>query len=610
MKSIVFNFIFLSLCAQCLKQENDSVIRKSDWAPMFSNYSTGLVSNSLTASSCASISDYVNYPVLETKTAIDSDLLHATGASEFTSSLLSSLWSGIEVKTDSNTKISEPTELPEKELVPPPNLHIVPNSGLLPSNFLWGWAGSAPQIEGAVIADNRGPSIWDNVIHKVEGFVASNETLDITNNNYYFYKQDIHRLKKFGVPAYSFSISWSRIFPFGNGTVNEPGLKHYVDLVEYLVANNIVPIVTLYHWDIPQSLQNWYGGWLNRKIIDDFTTYARVLFHALSPKVKFWITVNEPQIVCTDYELWPLTVPEHVFPVHRINYSIARKYICGHHILLAHANAVKIFRQEIIPKYGQGKIGFANSWDYTPPLTNSSDDITASKRSLDFTAGWFSEPVYLTGDYPDSMRSSLGGILPEFSDSEKQSILGSADFYAWDSYTGHPIKAPSEGIQACINDKSNPSWPMCAEDVFRLDGDWVVGDTADPGVSEWLYSTPDLFRDGIRWSWKKYPANEYIIPEFGFSQWKESEMDEGQARNDENRVSYFRDYLDRILDLVNKDGINITTAIAWSLYDNFEWRQGTKSRFGLQRFDYDTGEIKFKKSAFYMREFFHRYIKS
>ncbi|CAN6614736.1 hypothetical protein TRVA0_006S00364 [Trichomonascus vanleenenianus] len=522
--------------------------------------------------------------------------------------MLSSLWRDMDISTADITVTVAPTHVPASELIKPPNMPTQRRKYRLPKDFIWGWASTAPQIEGAVKADGRGPSIWDNIVHKVDDFIADDTDFDIANNHYYLYKQDIERLGAIGVKAYSMSVSWSRIFPLGNGTINKKGLQHYVDEVQYLVARNITPIVTLYHWDLPQTLQEWYGGFLSDKIVEDFGNYVRAVFNALAPYVKIWITLNEPQMFCNDYMEWPKEAPDDVFPVHDMDDPLERLYTCGHNALLAHAEAVRIFRQEIVPKHGPGKISFANSWDYTPPYTRKRQDQWASERALDFAAGWFGNPVYINGDYPKSMKKTLGDLLPKFTRKQKNLIKGSADFYAWDSYTGYPVKAATRRMNRCINDKDREDWPVCVEDVHELPGGWPIGAMADEGTP-WLYNTPNYFREGVLWSWKKFRPKEYFIPEFGFSVWNEDEMSISQARYDTDRIDYYEGYLNAILGLVNEDKVKLIGAIAWSATDNFEWREGQAVRFGLQYIDYETMERYYKKSAFYFCDFFRHYIR-
>ncbi|CAN6614722.1 hypothetical protein TRVA0_006S00342 [Trichomonascus vanleenenianus] len=472
-----------------------------------------------------------------------------------------------------------------------------------PKDFIWGWAASAPQIEGAVRADGRGPSVWDNIVHKVPGIIKNNDTLDVTTNHYYLYKQDVERLKAMKVPYYSLTMSWSRIFPFGNGTVNKKGLEHYIDEVDYLIANGITPVVTIYHWDMPQALQNAYGGWIDKHVVEDYANYARTVFHALANKVKTWITMNEPQVFCQDYYDWP----DKVFPTFNKT-ALERKYLCGHHAILAHATAVKVFREEIEPKYGKGKIGFPQSWDFTPPFSDSNADHQASNRSMDFTAGWISQPIFGDGEYPKVMRDTLGELLPKFTEEQKKLIAGAADFYAWDSYTGYPVRAPDDGIEACIKKKTHPDWPGCYESSLVLINGWYAGGVSDPGTANWLLNAPDIVKQGIRWSWNKYSPKEYILPEFGWAVYKENDMDIVQARYDTERIDYLHSYLDAMLDLINIDQVNITGCFVWSMMDNLEWYEGFRTRFGLQYVDYTTLERTYKKSAFFTRDYFRHHL--
>lgn len=414
--------------------------------------------------------------------------------------MLSSLWDGMSIATARETKTVLPTPIPTNDLIPPPNLSTFNNSFSLPREFIWGWAATA-QSEGAVTADNRGPSIWDTMAHKVPGFITgvigrSDQAFDVTNNHYYLYKQDAMRLRALGIPYYSMTISWTRIFPLGNGTVNQAGIQHYIDEVEFLTRLGITPIVTLYHWDMPQALQNWYGGWLDRKIVEDFSTYAKVVFTALSPKVKIWITLNEPQVICNDYASFPEKVPADTFRTFGMS-MLQRKYQCGHFALLAHARAVEIFRKEIEPVHGKGIISFANSWDFTPPFTSSLEDHLASERSLSFSAGWFSNPVYINGDYPSTMKATLGHLLPTFTPAEQKLLLGSADFYAWDAYTGYPVRAPTTAaggtVAECVSNPNHDNWPKCAEEVMVLPNGWIIGTKSDDGTAGWLHDTPNYF---------------------------------------------------------------------------------------------------------------------
>ena len=198
------------------------------------------------------------------------------------------------------------TPVPSSSLIPPPPLHYSPfptgqqypyeaknESWSFPKDFWWGVAGAAWQVEGAVKDEGRGPCVWDVLSHRVTDFEFHNYTADVTDNHYYLYKQDIARIAALGVKAYSFSISWSRIQPFGRGPVNQLAIDHYNDLINTCLEYNVLPIATLYHWDTPLALQDSYGGWLSENIVNDFVEYARIAYSAFGDRVKYWFTVNE-----------------------------------------------------------------------------------------------------------------------------------------------------------------------------------------------------------------------------------------------------------------------------------------------------------------------------
>lgn len=285
------------------------------------------------------------------------------------------------------------------------------------------------------------------------------------------------------VSLYSFSLSWSRIFPFGSGQVNEEGLRHYDDLIDSCIAAGVEPAVTLYHWDLPLYLQNSYGGWLSDKIVDDFEAYAEVVFKRWGDKVQKWFTVNEPIVFCGTYPL-----PEGYFAATDIP-AKQQPYLCGHHVLLAHAKAYRLGK-----KLGlNGTISFKTNGGYKIPLTDSSADAEAVQRAWDFNEGWFANPVYINGDYPRYLKDYVSDFLPEFTAEEKSMINGSADLYAHDAYTSQFYYAPDDGIEACLSNSSRADYPGCFNTSYTYpesDGGWNVGYAADPG-SPWLHKATD-----------------------------------------------------------------------------------------------------------------------
>ncbi|KAF2261760.1 glycoside hydrolase [Lojkania enalia] len=490
------------------------------------------------------------------------------------------------VSTFSINTTVEPTPIPSSSLVPPPTLYYPPfptgqqapfqpknETWKFPADFWYGVAGAAYQIEGAAKDEGRGPSIWDVLSHRATNYVVTNDTGDVADNNYYQYKEDIARIAALGIKAYSFTISWSRILPFGSGPVNEQALRHYDDLIDTCLEYNVIPQVTLYHWDLPLFLQNSYGGWLSSKIVPDFTEYARIVFTRWASKVHYWFTVNEPIVFCGFYPL-----PENYFKKVAIPEK-QQPYVCGHNVLLSHAAA-----------YHVGKsinrnlsISLKHNGGYKIPLTNSPADAEAVQRAWDFQESWFADPVFINGDYPSRLKSYVSTFLPAFSDEEKARINGTSDIFAHDAYTSDFIMAPDTGIEACTSNASHPLFPQCYNTTKTYANNyWAIGPAGDPGTP-WLYKATDwvpAFLHYMQNTWK--PRGGIAITEFGFSEPYEGLKTELVAiLIDPVRSAYYREYLEAILIAVSQ-GVKVVGTLAWSIYDNFEWGQGYSVKFGIQ----------------------------
>lgn len=240
-------------------------------------------------------------------------------------------------------------------------------------------------------------------------------------------------MKSLGAKAYRFSVSWSRVIPLGgrDDPVNDKGLRYYVDLVDELLANGIQPMVTLFHWDLPQGLHDRYGGLLNKEeYVKDFVSYSKLMFKTLGSKVKFWITYNEPW--CSSvlgYSIGQFA-PGHTSDRNKskVGDSSTEPWQVGHNILIAHGAAVKAYREEFKEKDG-GVIGITLNGDWVEPWDpEEPKDVEACERKLEFAISWFADPVYF-GEYPASMRKQLGDRLPQFTEEEKALVKGSNDFY-------------------------------------------------------------------------------------------------------------------------------------------------------------------------------------
>ncbi|RMY97254.1 hypothetical protein D0864_04864, partial [Hortaea werneckii] len=468
----------------------------------------------------------------------------------------------------------------------------------LPKDFLWGYATASYQIEGAPHEDGRGDSIWDTFC-KIPGKIADGTSGDVACDSYHRYKEDVALLKQLGAKAYRFSISWSRVIPLGGrkDPINEAGLQYYVNLVDELVANGIVPMITLFHWDLPQALYDRYGGFLNKEeYVQDYVNFARVMFGALGSKVKYWITYNEPWCsTILGYSIGQFA-PGHTNDRTKsaVGNSAVEPWLAGHNILVSHGAAVKVYREEFKQKDG-GQIGITLNGDWVEPWDpNDPEDIEACERKLEFSIAWYADPIY-KGDYPASMRKQLGDRLPTFTESERKEIQGSNDFYGMNHYCANYIKH-----------KSTPPEPEDFSGNLELllqdkNGTWIGPETQSP----WLRPNAPGFRKLIKWISDRYGKPIIYVTENGTSLKGENDMSKDEILQDDFRAGYFRDYITALAEAVTTDGVDCRGYMAWSLMDNFEWAEGYETRFGVTYVDYEGGQRRFpKKSAQVIAELF------
>ncbi|KAK0440253.1 glycoside hydrolase superfamily [Armillaria borealis] len=470
-----------------------------------------------------------------------------------------------------------------------------------PKGFKFGVATSAYQVEGATKNEGKGPTMWDWAPRQPGGTI-DNTTGDVVDLQYFLYKEDVERSAALGVTAHSFSISWARIYPFGaaDSPVNTAGIDHYSDVIDYHLAHNVEPVVSLFHWDTPVALQVYYGGFTSPQIVDDFVNYAKTVFRAYNGRVKNWFvfTFNEPGNFCGQISSYPFNVTLAT----GVNSSTA-PYHCAYNLLKAHAEAIKAFREMNI----SGEIGFKNS-DYigTPWRSNSTEDALAVERHAAFQIGLFSNPVYTTGDWPDIVKETLPTeYLPRFTEQEKKDLLGSADFFAITSYRSLWVKAPVEGIDACVANPSHPLWPVCNEPVyFDSDYGWPAGPAFDP-VATSSQATPLAIRPLLKDLHSRWPSSKLYVSEFGtFEPFVYENADISQIKEDVGRTNYLLTYLGQMLLSIHEDGVPIQGAFAWGMMDDSEWLGGTTVRYGIQHVDYTTLERTYKRSALSLGEFY------
>ncbi|XP_006020157.1 lactase-like protein isoform X1 [Alligator sinensis] len=443
--------------------------------------------------------------------------------------------------------------------------------GTFPAGFLWGAGSSAYQTEGAWEEDGKGPSIWDVFTHK-KGKVYKNDTADSACESYYRVKDDIQLLKDLKVHYYLLSMSWPRILPTGIKTeeVNEMGIQFYNDTINSLLENNIIPFVSLYHWDLPQALQEKYGGWQNASLINYFNDYANLCFETFGDRVKYWITFSNPWAVAEEGYETGKHAPG-------LKLSGTGAYKAAHHIIKTHAKVWhsydKTWRRE---QQGMVGISLTSAWGEPMDLSNQ-DDIDAAERYVQFYLGWFANPIY-RGDYPEVMKEYIGrksaqqglGLtrLPIFSAQEKSYIKGTSDFLGIGHFTtryitrkNYPsLQGPSYYTDRDLQELVDPKWP-------------------NPG-SKWLYSVPWGFRRLLNFAKTHYGNPLIYVTENGVS-----EKIYCIQLCDEWRMEYLKGYINEMLKAIN-DGVNVNGYTAWSLLDKFEWNKGFSERFGFYHVDF------------------------
>ncbi|KAK5861422.1 hypothetical protein PBY51_022820 [Eleginops maclovinus] len=430
-------------------------------------------------------------------------------------------------------------------------------------DFIWSTATASYQIEGGWRADGKGLSIWDKFAHTPLR-VFNDDNGDIACNSYNKVEEDVAILKQLKVTHYRFSISWPRVLPDGTAKhINEAGLNYYHRLVDALLAANIQPHITLYHWDLPQALQD-IGGWENDTIVVKFRDYADLIFSRLGHKVKFWITINEPYNVANVGHGYGAAAPGISFRPGTL------PYIVGHNLLKAHAEAWHLYNHKYRSKQ-QGIISITINSDWSEPRNPyKQEDIDAAKRVVQFYIGWFAHPVF-NGDYSNMMktivreRSLAAGLaksrLPEFTPEEIKRIKGTYDYFGFNHYT------------------TVLAFPVNYGNLQHYDADRGAGTIADrtwlDSGSSWLKVSPFGFRKILNFIKAEYGNPPIIITENGISERGPIDL------NDSHRSYYYEQYINQALKAYLLDNVDIHGYTAWSLMDNLEWATGFSERFGL-----------------------------
>ncbi|KAL0908140.1 hypothetical protein M5K25_022614 [Dendrobium thyrsiflorum] len=404
------------------------------------------------------------------------------------------------------------------------------------------------------------------------------------------YQDDVHLLKELGMDAYRFSISWSRILPKGRGKVNEEGVQYYNNLINELLANEIEPYVTIFHWDLPEALDAEYGGFLSDKIAEDFKNYADVCFREFGDRVKYWITVNEALMFTIDgYGLGKLapgrcTNGLEIEGIGKLNCpvggdSLREPYIVAHNILRSHAETVHLYREKFKPSQ-HGEIGITQVTNWMVPIDDSPLSKEAQERALEFNLGWFMDPIKF-GDYPFSMRALVRERLPVFTDEEKKKLKNSYDFIGINYYTSRFARnqtVPANFRPTSYRDDS------CV-DITVVDKDGYPIDHAEPG--SWINVHPRGLRELLLYVKKRYDNPPIYITENGVMEKdkKGQNLHLHQVLNDTHRSEYLALHLHELKEAIRM-GIDARGYFTWSLIDNFEWADGYTSQLGLYFIDY------------------------
>ncbi|PWA74211.1 glycoside hydrolase family 1 [Artemisia annua] len=408
---------------------------------------------------------------------------------------------------------------------------------------------------------------------------------------------DIELIDSLGVKSYRFSISWSRILPKGRfGEVNRAGIMFYNNIIDRLILKGIEPFVTIFHNDFPQELEDRYGSWLNPEIQEEFLYYAEICFKSFGDRVKYWVTINEPNMyIVLAYELGVMPPSRCSEPFGKCldGNSDVEPLIAMHNMLLAHGRAAKLYHDKFQPKQG-GLIGLVVHCYMYEPLTDSELDHEAAKRAFIFNLAWAFDPA-IFGEYPKEMREYLGSQLPKFTDEEKKFMKNSIDFMGFNHYSAIYAKD-------CTNSSCSPTGNHAItgflETVSERDG-VLIGENT--GV-EYLFVVPRGMEEIVKAMKIRYNNLPMFITENGYSSPDIHEQRINELVNDVKRVEYHIAYLASLAKSM-RDGADVRGYFVWSLMDSYEWLQGYNVRFGLYYVDRKTLTRKPKLSAQWYKEF-------
>ncbi|MGQ9632307.1 MAG: GH1 family beta-glucosidase [bacterium] len=432
-----------------------------------------------------------------------------------------------------------------------------------PEGFLWGAATASYQIEGGYDEGGKGESIWDRFC-KNPGNIQNGDTGNLACDHYHRYREDIGLMKEIGLKAYRFSVSWPRIFPEGKGKVNQRGLAFYNRLVDGLLRVGIEPFITLYHWDLPQALQD-RGGWANEEIVGYFRDYAATVSSSLGDRVHNWITHNEPWVVA-------------FLGYHRGIHAPGIKDIytavrVSHNLLLSHGEAVQAIRKNAGRR---ARVGITLNLSPIHPASESEEDVKASRLADGYLNRWFLDPVF-KGAYPEDILEKYGDKAPKIRPADMKKISRRIDFLGVNYYTRQVVKSePKTGEPTPVGKIKGSKYTAMGWEIYPQ------------GLYELLKRIHD-----------EYGAPTMYITENGAA--FPDKVDEKGEVNDPRRVRYLRDHFAQAHRAIG-DGIDLRGYFVWSLMDNFEWAHGYSKRFGITYVDYPTQKRIIKRSGLWYKD--------
>jgi beta-glucosidase len=434
-----------------------------------------------------------------------------------------------------------------------------------PEGFIWGSATASFQVEGAAWTDGRGESIWDRFC-RTPGKVAGGHTGDNACDHYNRFKQDIRLMKELGMQAYRFSTAWPRVIPGGRGPINKAGLDFYDRLVDGLLEADIVPYTTLFHWDLPQVLQD-QGGWLNRDTVEAFGVYAEAVVKRLGDRVKNWMTHNEiPCFIGIGYSEGR----------HAPGLNVSRKELNQgyHHAFLTHGMAVRIVR-EFARK--DAEVGLVNNPIIPVPVAETPAHEEAAQKAFVRIGGYLNDPIF-KGAYAPWWLEEQGADAPIIRDGDMKLISSPTDFLGINVYSGFFVEPADDALGYRLL-KFPKGYPRLALD--------------------WLKPVPQALYWAVRYYREAYGVTKTYISETGCA--CEDEKDETGRIIDLDRVQWIRSHVKEAHRAV-REGLGLSGFFQWSLMDNFEWAEGYFKRFGIVHVDYETQERTPKESAYLYRE--------